>query len=387
MKRKRKLLSVAFLLVLLTIGSFSSKFIFADEEESSSEGKVSLTIKAEFDSGEDVEDGLVFDLYKVAEFGWIGTDAKYAITGVESSFSGVFSVGQNIGINIMPDEDGNISFYDENLDYDVLNEKASTCLGKIYSGSVTKVGTVKKGDSIELTENVLYLAVARGTNATEKKDYLIEDKNGESPVYRSFANSKNNTYIFMPYLIFLTSDNPVMPIDLNEDVEFNDEVVVVKYEVTDRLGDFRVDKILTSIAVLNDEPIQSMFNFRVEWFEDQARTKKQGERIVTIYAPDCESVLLKDLIPVGSYVTCTEFYCGPGYKRVGSAVVNPSRPVYIPQIVDGELEDILHAEFTNEPDEPGDHGYGINNHLVVTESKEWDSYKENTAVEVENNEE
>jgi hypothetical protein len=245
----------------------------------------------------------------------------------------------------------------------------------IAIGSQTPEASGDVGAKITGLEAGLYLAVTRGSELTDAKDYLtyVNKVSGDNETIETsiatVAYSDSAIFTFEPQLVSLptkgadgesgiiNSENTVKTSDMGK---WNYEITtVLKAGVQPRYGSLKIVKSLLSYEKLeNGQTEPATFVFDVEAVmlsgNDAGTPVNVYSNVVSVTFTNAgEQSLLLDDIPIGSTVTVTEVYSGANYVQVSA---DPD-PVVI------KADDIASVSFTNDYDGNRHGGGSITNHF------------------------
>lgn len=310
-------LAVSILLTLAGSGIGRAKAVELDRE-------CSLTVTP--GNYEDLTDaGVVIDLYKVADAKAVPEYDTYAFQ-FTGAYAGLDSVRAVEDLTKAVNEDYR-AIAQEAAALTLASEGVS--IAKTVDGQPVGRPITETADGGRLTSG-LYLLIARGSDLTEKEDYLTyisgEEEGETAAKLATVAYSDRYTYTFEPQLIalpgrmLLNEDGTVQSNETsNNEIPWQyDLAVTLKPEQALRFGILEIVKNLP----VYEAGETAVFVFRVDAYKDETRTKLlySGVHPLTFSDAGVQRIRIENRIPAGAYVEVSEDYPGPNYRLAGEAV-------------------------------------------------------------------
>ena len=228
--------------------------------------------------------------------------------------------------------------------------------------SVAKaVDGAKTDEKIEGLAAGLYLVIARGP---EIPDYVVSvESEEETEKIGTIAWSDEFVYTFLPELITLpgkAADADGVVNTANPTEWLYDAAATLKPSQAVRFGSLEIVKTLTSYETSEE----AHFVFQVEAYKDETKAEVVYSNVVRLSfdAAETKSIILEDVIPVGSYVEVTEVYSGAAYSLSSAAMAST--------VI--QAEEIASVSFANEYNGSGNSGGAVTNHFDYSEESGWD---------------
>ena len=370
MKGKFYFITRVVLITLIAVGCLSYRSVSADGDP----------IKYPIEFGVDtsvvttIEGDLVYDLYKIAKIEWDGSTGEGGTTyklEAEAPFAEKFN-GKNVGVDKTTGKIKGTELDPKEYTQGLANEAA-----KIIFADTTPLapiaGSPYKVNELKTVEPGFYLAVMRSTGTTDdpiaytNTDKYLRVPKTEGENYTSYANSRDKTYVFDVYPVFVKGDN-AKNIALDEQTT-DQGLRMIKYTVEDRFG---LIKIVKHVSLGGQA---ATVVFKVQGYENEAASKAEGavpiyEKVLAVdvneageYAKD-DSLIIDD-IPVGTYVVVNEVYAGASYECEWYKTVVPEKGQTILPVdqLDKENNKPIPQtwEFYNKLNDKSKKGYGITN--------------------------
>ena len=360
MKGKLNFITRVVLIALIAIGCLSYRSVSADGDPI--EFGINPTVKTAIETY--TQGSLVYDLYRIADIKWYGSIDVTSYKLVAEEPFAAFN-GKNVGVDKTTGQ-----MKDPTVDPKALANDAA----KIVFGETprTPVATYNVNEQNNTIAPGFYLAVIRSSTTSDSKDYL-RIKDGD---YSSYANSKDKTYIFDMYPVFVRGNNAA-DISLEEVTGFHE----IKYSVEDRFGLIKIVKHVT----LGGQAATIVFKIQgYDKAPDTEGAKLIYEKVLSVdvneageYAKD-DSLVIDD-IPVGTYVVVKEAYEGASYEWYKTVVPEKGQTILpVDQLgKDKNNKPIPQTwEFYNKLNDKSKKGYGIMNEFVK-DGKDWDYVEPN----------
>ena len=289
---------------------------------------------------------VVLDLYQVAEAVPVSGYDTYAYKAVDAF--------DDLSESLKDQENLTKEVYQE------LAQQAAALALDSETGVQKAVDGAAVNAKIEDLSAGLYLVVARGP---EISDYVVsvQSEDGSEKV-ATIAWSDEYVYTFLPELISLPGKEAVDGVvnTANPTEWLYDAEATLKPSQAVRFGSLEIVKTLTSYETSEE----AHFVFQVEAYKDETKAEVVYSNVVRLSfdAAETKSIILEDVIPVGSYVEVTEVYSGAAYSLSSAAMAST--------VI--QAEEIASVSFANEYNGSGNSGGAVTNHFDYSEESGWD---------------